>query len=64
MDNFEQVCTEDDTGDQPPVHQLPRRIPLRTEMISDMLERDFIQSSKSPWASSIVLVRWIEEILC
>ena len=66
MDNFELGCTEEvmhsiDTGDQPPVRQLPRRIPFAlrgkvTEMVSEMLEHDLIQPSKSPWASPIVLV--------
>ena len=51
-----------DTGNAPPVRQPPRRIPvhLREEvdkMISDMLDKDVIRPSKSPWASPVVLVK-------
>ena len=49
------------TGDAMPVRQPVRRIPpFRREearrLLSDMLEKDVIQPSSSPWASPIVLV--------
>ncbi len=48
--------------DAVPVKQLPRRLPnaLRPvveEQVSEMLEKEVIQPSNSPWASPIVLVR-------
>ncbi len=51
-----------ETQDAVPVKQLPRRLPnaLRPvveEQISEMLEKEVIQPSNSPWASPIVLVR-------
>lgn len=57
-----EVCPTVDTGDIPPVRQLPRRVAyaLRSEitrMVDDMVEADVVQESSSPWASSIVLVR-------
>ena len=50
-----------DTGDHCPIRQPPRRIPfaLRSkveEMVQQMLEREVIQPSHSPWESPIVLV--------
>ena len=50
------------TGDHPPIRQQLRRLaPHRREqvreLLQDMLGRDVIQPSKSPWASPIVLVQ-------
>ena len=50
-----------DTGTSPPVRQQCRRVPpFRREqakkMIDDMLQKDIIQPSSSPWASPIILV--------
>ena len=50
------------TGPAAPVRQPPRRLPPHyreraQELISDMLQRDIIQKSTSPWASPIVLVK-------
>ena len=50
------------TGDARPVHQPPRRLPVarRQEarnLIQNMLQRDIIQPSSSPWSSPIVLVK-------
>jgi len=46
----------------PPIRQRPRRFPmgLRDEgekMVQEMLERDVIEPSSSPWASPVVLVK-------
>ena len=51
-----------DTAGSHPVRQPVRRVPLvqREEirrLLKDMLERDVIQPSTSPWASPVVLVR-------
>ena len=45
-----------------PIKQRPRRVPVNMNeevdtQIQDMLDKDVIQPSKSPWASSIVLVK-------
>ena len=50
-----------DTGDAKPIRQHARRVPLpRREMVhtllNEMLTKGIISPSKSPWASSIVLV--------
>ena len=50
------------TGDSPPVRQAVRRTPFALrekieEMVAEMEEQGVIVSSKSPWASPIVLVR-------
>ena len=50
------------TGDAPPVRQAVRRIPphRRTvvqNLLDDMLQKDVIQPSSSPWAAPIVLVQ-------
>ena len=50
-----------DTGSAMPIRQQARRVPLpRREtvrhLLQDMLSRDVISPSKSPWASPIVLV--------
>ena len=49
------------TGDSPPIRQHTRRIPhyQRDEvkkLIKEMLTKDIIQPSKSPWASPVVIV--------
>ena len=49
------------TGDHSPIRQAPRRTPFTLrkkieEMVDDMLEKEVIQPSKSPWASPVVLV--------
>ena len=60
-----------DTGDAPPIRQYPRRLPyaFREEVrsqVTDMLQKGVIQSSSSPWASPIVLVKkgWKLLFLC
>jgi len=50
-----------DTGDSPPISQIPWRVPfaLREEisrMVQEMLESEVIQESASPWASPVVIV--------
>ena len=50
------------TGQTQPIKQPPRRVPVNMnkevdEQIQDMLDKDVIQPSKNPWASSIVLVK-------
>ena len=50
------------TGDAQPVHQAPRRLPAARreetrKLLQNMLQRDIIQPSNSPWSSPIVLVR-------
>ena len=50
-----------DTGDNRPIKQPPRRMPLPQREIADrevvkMLEKSYIEPSDSPWASPIVLV--------
>eukprot|EP00112_Aurelia_sp_Birch-Aquarium-sp1_P002037 Seg1221.15 transcript_id=Seg1221.15/GoldUCD/mRNA.D3Y31 product="Zinc finger protein GIS2" protein_id=Seg1221.15/GoldUCD/D3Y31 len=51
-----------ETGDAPPIKQLPRRLPnalkpVVEEQVHEMLQNDVIVPSKSPWASPIVLVK-------
>lgn len=51
-----------DTADNHPIRQPARRVPpFRREevhkLLKDMLERDVIQPSSSPWASPVVLVQ-------
>lgn len=51
-----------DVGDSRPLKMPPRRIPLAkrkvaAEMAKEMLERDIIEPSQSPWTSPVVLVR-------
>eukprot|EP00731_Ephydatia_muelleri_P006907 Em0003g1155a len=56
------LCHSIDTGSAPPIRQLVRRIPpaqrtLVKDLLDDMLHKDIIQPSQSPWASPIVLAR-------
>lgn len=49
------------TGDNPPIKQCPRRIPIHKQAVADkevekMLQSGVVLPSKSPWASPIVLV--------
>ena len=51
-----------DTGDSPPIHQPPRRIPHKRrlevkKLLEDMLKKDVIRPSNSPWSSPIILVQ-------
>ena len=51
-----------DTGNAPPVHCPPRRMPHAQneevrKLLRDMLEKRVIQPSDSPWSSPIVLVK-------
>ena len=51
-----------DTGDAAPIKQLPRRLPHALKQVVDsqvkeMLETEVIETSNSPWASLIVLVK-------
>ena len=50
------------TGDHPPIRQPYRRIPASRgeqahQLVQDMLQKDVIQPSSSPWASPVVLVQ-------
>ena len=49
-------------GDSQPIKQRPRQVPVHLaeevdKQIDNMLEEKVIQPSKSPWASSIVMVK-------
>jgi hypothetical protein len=49
------------TGEAIPIRQSPRRLPVHrqhevTQLIADMLEKDIIEESESPWSSPVVLV--------
>ena len=51
-----------DTGDSPPIHQYPRRLPYQfhgevDKQVTEMLSQNVIQRSTSPWASPVVLVK-------
>ena len=51
-----------DTGQAPPIRQLPRRLPnvlkaVVEEQVNEMLVHGVVRPSKSPWASPIVLVK-------
>jgi hypothetical protein len=51
-----------DTGDNRPIRQPTRRLPLAKQaevsgMLDDMQRRGIIEESDSPWSSSVVLVR-------
>jgi hypothetical protein len=57
-----QVKHSIDTGDAKPIKRNPYRIPhalkpVVEEHIDDMLQREIIEPSSSPWSSSIVLVQ-------
>ena len=50
------------TGDAPPARQPPRRLPIHrqqkaTQLVNEMLHKDIIEKSTSPWSSQIVLVK-------
>ena len=50
------------TGDHPPIRQPYRRIPASRgeqahQLVQEMLQKDVIQPSSSPWASPVVLVQ-------
>ena len=50
------------TGDHPPIRQPCRRIPASRgeqahQLVQEMLQKDVIQPSSSPWVSSVVLVQ-------
>ena len=50
-----------DTGDATPIRQQARRVPLPQrekvkELLKDMMKKEVISPSKSPWASPVVLV--------
>lgn len=50
------------TGNEPPIRQRPRRIPVAREkevetMIEDMVKNGVIEASSSPWCSPVVLVK-------
>ena len=52
----------DTAGDQKPIEQQPRRLPLAKadiaeEAIEGMHEQGIIETSNSPWAAPIVLVK-------
>ena len=56
------LCHSIDTGSAPPIRQHVRRIPpaqrtLVKDLLDDMLHKNIIQPSQSPWASPIVLAR-------
>jgi hypothetical protein len=58
----DQVEHEIHTGNSRPIKQPARRIPQHQreavdELVADMLEKDVIEESSSPWASPIVLVK-------
>ena len=51
-----------DTGNSPPIRQQTRRMPTirkdqASKLVHEMLDKDVIQPSESPWASSVVLVK-------
>ena len=51
-----------DTGNTPPIRQQTRRMPTirkdqASKLVHEMLDKDVIQPSESPWASPVVLVK-------
>ena len=51
-----------DTGNAPPIKQLPRRLPnalkpIVDSQVKEMIDNNIVRPSHSPWASPIVLVR-------
>lgn len=59
-----------DTGSNSPVRQRPYRVSTAerqviTDQVDDMLKREVIRPSQSPWASPVVLVkkRWLDSLL-
>ena len=58
----EKIRHQINTGDKAPIRQQVRRIPPArrdtvSKLVSDMLKKDVIEPSSSPWASPIVLVQ-------
>ena len=66
LDSSELSCTSTvthkvDTGEHPPVKQVPRQVPFALrgkvcQLVQEMLEQGVIKPSSSPWANPIVLV--------
>ena len=51
-----------ETSTHPPIRLLPRRVPINlqeklNDLVSDMLKKEVIQPSTSPWAAPVVLVK-------
>ncbi len=51
-----------DTGEAKPIRQPPRRVPAayrqeNQKLLQDMLKRNIVQPSTSPWAAPVVLIR-------
>ena len=51
-----------DTGTEAPIHQKLRRVPMHLQdevdtAMQDMIDKDVIEPSSSPWQSNVVLVR-------
>ena len=51
-----------DTGDSPPIRQVPHRVPFAlrhkiSEMVQQMMKEGIVEESSSPWASPVVIVK-------